>query len=108
MVAVRAIGAEVISPRAVWKAGKAPALGTIAVNGTVNIAQRQPLQLFSSTAAVAGCNAPTATPGALNLGTVAVTGAGGFDFGAIPLAVKPLSIWVYSPDFGGCTQITVP
>ena len=107
VVAVRAIGAEVISPRAVWKAGKAPALGTIAVNGTVNIAQRQTLQLFSSTAAVAGCNAPTATPGALNLGTVAVTGAGGFDFGAIPLAVKPLSIWVYSPTFGGCTQITV-
>jgi hypothetical protein len=37
-----------------------------------------------------------------------VTGAGAFDFGAIPLAAKPLSIWVYSPDFGGCTQITVP
>jgi hypothetical protein len=108
VVAVRAIGAEVISPRAVWKAGKAPALGTIAVNGSVNIAQRQPLQLFSSTSAVAGCNAPTATPGALNLGSVAVTGAGGFDFGAIPLAVKPLSIWVYSPTFGGCSQITVP
>ena len=107
VVAVRAIGAEVISPRAVWKAGKAPALGTIAVNGTVNIAQRQTLQLFSSTSAVAGCNAPTATPGALNLGAVAVGGAGGFDFGAIPLAVKPLSIWVYSPTFGGCTQITV-
>jgi hypothetical protein len=108
VVAVRAIGAEVISPRAVWKAGKAPALGTIAVNGSVNIGQRQPLQLFSSTKAVAGCNAPTATPGALNLGATAVTGAGAFDFGAIPLAVKPLSIWVYSPSFGGCTQITVP
>ena len=107
VVAVRAIGAEVISPRSVWKAGKAPALGTIAVNGSVNIAQGQPLQLFSSTSAVAGCNAPTATPGALNLGATAVTGAGAFDFGAIPLAVKPLSIWVYSPTFGGCSQITV-
>jgi hypothetical protein len=108
VVAVRAIGAEVITPRAVWRAGRAPALGTIAVNGSVNIAQGQPLQLFSSTTAVAGCNAPTATPGALNLGATAVAGAGGFDFGAIPLAVKPLSIWVYSPTFGGCSQITVP
>jgi hypothetical protein len=107
VVAVNAIGAEVITPRAVWKAGRAPALGTIAVNGAVNIAQRQTLQLFSSTAAVAGCNAPTATPGALNLGAVAVGGGGAFDFGAIPMAVKPLSIWVYSPSFGGCTQITV-
>ena len=107
VVAVRAIGAEVITPRAVWKAGKAPALGTIAVNGTVNIAQGQTLQLFSSTSAVAGCNAPTATAGALNLGSTGVVAGGAFDFGAIPLAVKPLSVWVYSPAFGGCTQITV-
>ncbi len=107
VVAVRAIGAEVISPRAVWRAGKAPALGTIAVNGTVNIAQGQTLRLFSATTAVAGCNAPTATAGALNLGSTGVVAGGGFDFGAIPLAVKPLSIWVYSPSFGGCTQITV-
>ena len=108
VVAVRAIGAEVISPRAVWKAGKAPALGLISVNGTVNIAQGQPLQLFSSTSAVAGCNAPTATAGALNLGSTGVVAGGAFDFGAIPLAVKPLSVWVYSPAFGGCSQITVP
>ncbi|MCX7153039.1 MAG: hypothetical protein NT115_11080 [Proteobacteria bacterium] len=108
VVAVTAIGAEVITPRAVWKAGKAPALGTVSVNGTVNIAQGQTLQLFSSTSAVAGCNAPTATAGALNLGTTGVVAGGAFDFGAIPLAVKPLSVWVYSPAFGGCSQITVP
>jgi len=107
VVAVNAIGAEVITPRAVWRAGRAPALGTIAVNGGVNIAQGQTLQLYSSTSAVAGCNAPTATAGALSLGSTRVLAGGAFDFGAIALAVKPLSIWVYSPTFGGCTQLTV-
>ena len=107
VVAVNAIGAEVITPRAVWRAPRAPALGTVAVNGTVNISQGQTLQLYGATTAVAGCNNPAATPGALSLGSTVVVG-GGFDFGAIPVAVKPLSVWVYSPSFGGCSQIAVP
>jgi hypothetical protein len=107
VVAVNAIGAEVITPRAVWRAGRAPALGTIAVNGTVNIAQGQTLQLFSSTAAVVGCPDPTKVAGLQNLGTTGVVGGGAFDFGAVPLSLKPLKVWVYSPTFGGCAELTV-
>ncbi len=108
VVAVNAIGAETITARAVWRAPRAPALGTVAVSGTVNIRQGQSVQLYSSTSAVAGCNAPTATPGAQFLGTTTVTAAGAYDFGAVAQAVKPVSVWVYSPTFGGCTQVTVP
>ena len=107
VVAVNAIGAEQITiQRALWRAGRAPALGTVAVNGSVNIAQRQTLRLYVPNAATgaAGCNAPTL--GQL-IGSTIVAGAGAYDFGAIALATKPANVYVYSPTFGGCTQIVV-
>jgi hypothetical protein len=107
VVGVNALGAEVITvQRARWTAGRAPAPGTVAVNGSVNIAQGQLLELRVPNAATgaAGCNAPT-------LGTsIAATPAlpgGAFDFGAIALISKPLTVYVYSPAFGGCSQAVV-
>lgn len=109
VVAVNAIGAEVINiAKATYRVGKAPAPNTIAVSGTVNIAQGQPLFLYGATTAVAGCNNPQGTPGAIALGSTAVVAGGAFDFGVAAVATKPLSVWVYSPTFGGCSQIAVP
>jgi len=107
VVAVNAIGAEVIAvQRALWRAGRAPALGTVAVNGTVNIAQGQTLNLYVPNAATgaAGCNNPRA--GQL-IGSTPVVAGGAYDFGAIALAVRPATVYVFSPTFGGCTQVTV-
>ncbi len=108
VVAVNALGAEVITvQRARWTAPRAPNLGTVAVNGTVNIAQGQLLQLRlpNEATGAAGCTAPTL---GTQIGAVPVLAGGAFDFGAIPLAVKPVAVYVYSPEFGGCNQVTVP
>ena len=107
VVGVSALAAEVITvQRARWTAGRAPAPGTVAVNGTVNIAQGQLLELRVPNAATgaSGCNAPTlGTP----IGATQVLAGGLFDFGAIALTTKPLTVYVYSPSFGGCTQAVV-
>ncbi len=107
VVAVNAIGAEQIGvTRALWRAGRAPALGTVAVNGTVNIAQGQSLQLRVPNAAsgAAGCNNPTL---GTQIGATVVGAGGAYDFGAIAQAVRPATVYVYSPAFGGCTQANV-
>ena len=107
VVTVNAIGAELVTvARARWTLPKAPNLGTLAVNGTVNVAQGQVLQLRQPNAATgaAGCNAPQlGSP----LGETVVLASGAFDFGAIPIATRPTAVYVYSPAFGGCTQATV-
>ena len=107
VVTVNAIGAEIVTvARARWTLPKAPNLGTLAVNGTVNVAQGQLLQLRLPNAATgaAGCNAPQlGTP----LGETVVLAGGAFDFGAIPIATRPTAVYVYSPAFGGCAQATV-
>ena len=107
VVAVNALGAEVITvQRARWTAGRAPAPGTVAVNGTVNIAQGQLLELRLPNAATgaAGCNAPTL---GTSIGATPVLAGGAFDFGAIAMTSKPLTVYVYSPTFGGCSQAVV-
>ena len=107
VVTVNAIAAELVTvARARWTLPRAPNLGTLAVNGTVNVAQGQLLQLRLPNAATgaAGCNAPQlGTP----LGETVVLASGAFDFGAIPIATRPTAVYVYSPAFGGCTQATV-
>ncbi|MCX7153040.1 MAG: hypothetical protein NT115_11085 [Proteobacteria bacterium] len=107
VVTVNAIAAELVTvARARWTLPRAPNLGTLAVNGTVNVAQGQVLQLRQPNAATgaAGCNAPQlGTP----LGEAFVLAGGAFDFGAIALATRPTAVYVYSPAFGGCTQATV-
>jgi hypothetical protein len=107
VVTVNAIGAELVTvARARWTLPRAPNLGTLAVNGTVNVAQGQVLQLRQPNAATgaAGCNAPQlGTP----LGEAIVAANGAFDFGALPMSAKPVAVYVYSPSFGGCTQATV-
>lgn len=107
VVAVDAIGAEQIAVQiARWRAPRAPALGSVAVNGTVNISQGQNIELRVPNAAsgAAGCNNPTL--GTL-IGVAPVVAGGAFDFGAIPQAVRPATVYVYSPTFGGCTQVVV-
>ena len=114
VVAVNAIGAEQITiQRARWTAPRAPALGKVAVNGTVNIAQGQPLQLFVPPTGIQGCNllpnaAGVLVPQGTQIGQVNVVVGGAFDFGAIALATKPSAVLVYSPTFGGCSQVLVP
>lgn len=107
VVTINAIAAEVVTiARARWTLPKAPALGTLAVNGTVNVAQGQTVELRLPNAATgaAGCNAPTlGTP----IGAAVVLANGSYDFGAIALAVRPSTVYVYSPTFGACTQATV-
>lgn len=105
VVAVNAIGAETLTvQRALWRAGRAPALGTVAVNGTSNIAQGQQLQLRVPAAGTVGCNAPTQGQ---QIGVLNVGAGGAFDFGAIALATRPAAVYVYSPTFGGCAQVNV-
>ena len=107
VVTVNAIAAELVTvARARWTLPRAPNLGTLAVNGTLNVAQGQLLQLRLPNAATgaAGCNAPQL--GTL-LGEAFVLAGGAFDFGAIALATRPTAVYVYSPAFGGCTQATV-
>ena len=107
VVGVSALGAEVITvQRARWTAGRAPALGTVVANGAVNIAQGQLLELRVPNAATgaAGCNAPTL---GTTIGATAVLAGGAFDFGAIAQLVRPATVYVYSPSFGGCSQVTV-
>jgi len=52
----------------------------------------------------AGCNNPRL--GQL-IGATPVLAGGAYDFGAIALAVRPATVYVFSPTFGGCTQVTV-
>ena len=107
VVTVNALSSEVLTvTRALWKAGKAPALGTVSVNGTVNIAQGQTLQLRVPNGATgaSGCNAPLlGTP----IGSALVGANGAYDFGSIAQALRPATVYVYSPTFGACTQVTV-
>lgn len=107
VVTVNALGGEVIAiQRARWTAGRAPALGSVTVNGTVNIAQGQLLQLRVPNAATgaAGCSAPTL---GTQIGAAAVLAGGAFDFGAVAQPVRPATVYVYSPTFGGCSQAAV-
>lgn len=108
VVAVNAVAAEIITvQRARWTDGRPPASGTLAVNGLSNIAQGHVLQLRAPNASTgaAACNRPAL--GQL-LGAAKVLAGGAFDFGAIPRTAKPAAVYVYSPAFGGCTQLAVP
>lgn len=84
----------------------AGALGTIVVDGTSNVALGQLLELRLPNAATGpqGCNAPA-------LGTkIAVTtvgAAGAWAFAATALQSTPSTVYVYSPTYGACTQVTV-
>ncbi len=107
VVTVNAVGAERVTvQRARWTLPRAPSLGTVAVNGTVNVAQGQLLQLRLPNAdtGAAGCNAPAL---GTQIGAATVLAGGAFDFGAIALPVRPGAVYVYSPAFGGCAQATV-
>ncbi len=109
VVTVNAVGTEVITiQRARWTLPRAPNLGTLAVNGTDNIAQGQILQLWIPAAGTVGCTRPgNAAGGDVPIGQVVVGAGGAYDFGAIPLATRPTAVYVYSADFGGCTQVNV-
>ena len=107
VVTVNALAAEVITvARALWKVPKAPALGTLTVNGRVNIAQGQTVELRIPNAATgaAGCNAPTL---GAQIGSAVVGLDGAYDFGAIAQSARPATVYLYSPTFGACTQATV-
>ena len=108
VVAVNAVAAEIITvQRARWTDGRPPAQGMLAVNGLTNISQGHVLQLRVANAVTgtAACNRPAL--GTL-LGAARVLAGGAFDFGAIPRSTKPLAVYVYSPTYGGCAQVTVP
>ena len=80
--------------------------GNLVVDGVSNVSLGQVLELRLPNAAtgVQGCNAPT-------LGTkIAVTtvgAAGAWAFGATALQTTPATVYVYSPTYGACTQVTV-
>ncbi|MEI6719672.1 MAG: hypothetical protein WCO67_02825 [Betaproteobacteria bacterium] len=80
--------------------------GNIVATGTSTVALGQILELRLPNAAtgVQGCNAPA-------LGTrIAVTtvGAlGAWAFSATALSATPVTVYVYSPAYGACTQVTV-
>ena len=106
VVAVNALGAETLAfQRALWRAAATGTSGTVTANGTTTIALGQPIQLMLNAPGVAnGCVNPTA---GTTLATTVVAAGGIWTFGAITLPNRPATVYVYSPNFGGCTQTIV-
>ena len=108
VVTVTVAAAEaLIITRARWTAPKkAGQLGTLDATGTSSTAQGQTIGLYVPNAATGpqGCNNPTA---GTRIASTTVAANGAWAFGATAQAVRPSTVYVYSPTFGGCTQATV-
>ena len=108
VVTATVVAAEVlIFTRARWTAPKkAGQLGTLDATGTSSTAQGQTIGLYVPNAATGpqGCNNPTA---GTRIASTTVAANGAWAFGATAQAVRPSTVYVYSPTFGGCTQTTV-
>ena len=93
--------------RARWTAPKkAGQLGTLDVAGTLSPAQGQTLGLYVPNVATGpqGCTNPAA---GTRIASTTVAANGAWAFAATAQAVRPATVYVYSPSVGGCTQATV-
>jgi len=105
VVAVNALASETVTIlRALWKPTTGTA-GTLATDGNTTISLGQRVQLM---ALAAGQTNGCSNPGAGTVLGTAVVGAGGiWSFAATTLATKPTAVYLVSPSFGGCAQVTV-
>ena len=106
VVTVNAVAGETLTvAKALFKVGKAPALGNIIVDGTSTVLLNHTLELRVPNAATGpqGCSNPTA--GSRIALASSINGV--WAFGATALAKQPPTVYVYSPDFGACLQATV-
>ena len=93
--------------RARWTAPKkAGQLGTVDVTGTSNVtlSHRVELRLPNATTGANGCSNPSA---GTQLAVTTVGANGAWAFAATALALRPATVYVYSPAFGGCSQASV-
>jgi len=81
-------------------------LGTIVVDGTSNLGLGQivELRLPNAVTGAAGCNNPSA---GTRVAVSSVSATGAWAFGATALQSAPTTAYVYSPTYGGCTQVVV-
>ena len=93
--------------RARWTAPKkAGQFGTVDATGTSSLAQGQTIGLYLPNAATGpqGCNNPAA---GTRIASTTVAANRSWAFGATAQAVRPSTVYVYSPTYGGCAQTTV-
>ena len=108
VVNVNVLAGETLSiGKALFNVSKvAGVLGSIVIDGTSSVALSHVLELRLPNAATGpqGCNNPTLGS---KLAVTSVSATGAWAFGATALQVQPTSAYVYSPAFGGCTQVVV-
>ena len=108
VVNVNAVAAEVLTVgKSIFTASKvAGVLGNIIMDGTSSVALGQVVELRLSNAATGpqGCNNPAL---GTKIAVASVSALGAWAFGATALQTQPATAYVYSPTFGGCTQVTV-
>jgi hypothetical protein len=108
LVNVNVVPSENITiAKAIYTAPKvAGTLGTIVVDGTssIGLGQIVELRLPNAATGAAGCNNPSA---GTRVAVSTVSNAGAWAFGATALQAAPATAYVYSPAYGGCSQVVV-
>ena len=108
VVTVNAVAAEVlIVGKAIFSVSKVVGiLGNIIMDGTSSVGLGQIVELRLSNAATGpqGCNNPAL---GTKIAVASVSATRAWAFAATALQTQPATAYVYSPTFGGCTQVTV-
>ena len=107
VTATVAAAETLIITRARWTAPKkAGQLGTLDATGTSSTAKGQNIGLYLPNAATGaqGCNNPAA---GTRIASTTVAANGSWAFAATAQALRPATVYAYSPTYGACTQATV-
>jgi hypothetical protein len=108
VVTVNVVAGESLAVgKALYKASKtAGALGNLVVDGTTSVLLNHSLELRLPNAATGpqGCSNPTAGS---KIAVASSGTTGSWVFGATAVKVQPSVVYVYSPAYGGCLQVTV-